>query len=145
VAAAARRGDGRAAAGAGGRARRRVDRLRGVAGLDIERALHGVAGKGELLERMVESFVATYARGAPELAATGQGDDAARWRATSHSVRGALAAIGAFELAGQAQAFEDAIAASAMAGLPLQLQALQLQAQLVALVERLAQAVAAAG
>ena len=42
-------------------------------------------------------------------------------------------------------AFEDAIAASGMSGLPLQLQALQLQAQLVALVERLAQAVAAGG
>ena len=41
--------------------------------------------------------------------------------------------------------FDDAIAASGMSGLPLQLQALQLQAQLVALVERLAQAVAAGG
>jgi signal transduction histidine kinase/CheY-like chemotaxis protein len=123
---------------------RLVDRLRGVAGLDVERGLHGVAGNAELLERMVESFVATYARGAPELAATGEGDDAARWRATSHSVRGALAAIGAWELAQQAQAFEDALAAAdGPPGLPLQLQALQLQAQLVALVERLAQAVAA--
>jgi len=123
---------------------RLVDRLREVAGLDVDRALHGVAGATALLERAVESFVATYARGAPEFAID---SDAAHWRATSHSLRGALAAIGAFALADQALAFEDQLPAAPEAPVSplLAMQALQLHAQLVALVERLAEAVASSG
>jgi signal transduction histidine kinase/CheY-like chemotaxis protein len=120
-----------------------VERLRSVPGVDVDRALRGVAGVAPLLERAVESFVANYGRGASELATAGQGDDVARWKATSHSLRGALAAIGAFELADQAQVFEEQLADAAQPpALTVQLQALQLQARLVALVERLAQVVA---
>ncbi|MET0382479.1 MAG: response regulator [Burkholderiaceae bacterium] len=114
-------------------------RLRGVGGLDVERALRGVGGMASLLERAVESFVKTYAGGCAELAVANQGDDVARWGAACHSLRGALAAIGATDLAAQTHRFEQELRASAEPRQPATqaLGALRLQAQLLGLVASL--------
>jgi len=101
--------------------------------------LHGMGDTPPLLERAIASFVSTYREGDDGLSVTGTPDDIGRWRSACHSLRGALATIGALQLAAQAQRFEEELRTDVEAPLRA-LQALRLQAQLRSLVLQLEEA-----
>jgi len=101
-------------------------RLAGVTGLDGAQALRHVGGHETALQRVLERFTLTYGAGVPALRGGSAGDPgeaAARWRAASHSLRGACASIGATSLVQHLQAFDalppetaiDTLAADALA------------------------------
>ncbi|MFT3953219.1 MAG: response regulator [Piscinibacter sp.] len=108
-------------------------RLRDLPGLDMAQGLRLVGGQVAVLERVVRRFVETYASGLPALA---QSQDAVRWPALLHSLRGAAASIGAQALADAAAALERALLAGETAE-PLAVQARQVHEALQALVARL--------
>jgi len=72
-----------------------LDRLAGVDGLDVDRAMRLTAGHPQLLRRVREAFVEFYREAPPAL-------DAMR----AHSLRGACASIGAVHLASGLLDFE---------------------------------------
>ncbi len=116
-----------------------VERLAGVPGFDVVQVLHGVGGRLPLLERVLARFVATYDQPGPVLtAAPGPGESQA-WGRTSHSLRGACAAVGATALPLQLAAFEARAArADPVSDLPaLREEAQHLNAELQALVAAL--------
>ena len=111
-------------------------------GYDVAHGLHGLGGQIAALERVLRTFVDTYAGGEPALRGTAGADAAqqlARWRGAAHSLRGACATVGAAALQRHLQAFDDGLRAG-VAPPMLAEQALQIDAGLVALVARLAQA-----
>ena len=84
-------------------------RLAGVAGLDGALALRHMGGHETTLMRVLERFTHTYRAGEPALRGAGKGERgeaAARWRAASHSLRGACASIGASSFVQQLQSFD---------------------------------------
>ncbi len=86
------------------------ERLRGVDGLDVERALKNVGGQWTSLERVLRAFVDAYRDGiAPLPEAVGAGD-AVRVRALCHSLRGACLAVGAVRVQQALDAVDAALA-----------------------------------
>jgi CheY-like chemotaxis protein len=116
-----------------------VQRLAEVEGVDAARALANVAGSADLLHRTVKAFVLAYRGGVPAFATQRRGESVARWLEASHSLRGALATVGASPLASELLEFEAELRSSGDVAIDV-LQALRLQAQLLALVQRLEQA-----
>jgi CheY-like chemotaxis protein len=114
-------------------------RLAEVDGIDVARALNGVGGSPELLRRTLKSFVRAYRAGVPVFSAARPGEGVTRWLQASHSLRGALGAIGATALGSELLEFEAELRASGDVATDV-LQALRLQAQLLGLVQRLEEA-----
>ena len=94
-------------------------------GMDVALALRAVAGRHDMLWRLLKRFVEHYGTGLPMLLQTGTADAAAAWARAAHSLQGACGAIGATELQASAHALE---AAAQAATSPAQLNALQAQA-----------------
>ena len=90
------------------------ERLARIPGFDSARALANLGGQLPVLVRILQRFAETYHAGLPELLDTAAGESArvAAWRAACHSVRGALATIGAVALEQQASALEAALKAT---------------------------------
>ncbi|MDT7837106.1 response regulator [Aquabacterium sp. OR-4] len=84
-----------------------AERLLGVAGFDLDLALHHVGGSSEILERMLRRFVASYRGGAPVLGQPPQPDTLPAWRTACHSLRGACGTVGARQLVERLQAVEQ--------------------------------------
>ena len=83
------------------------ERLRAIDNLDVDLALRNLGGGVPALERVLRTFVETYAKGAPELLAVTTSSEIARCRATCHSLRGACAVIGATRLHRAIESFES--------------------------------------
>jgi len=112
------------------------DRLAAVEGFDVDAALRNVGGRIDMLERVLRRFVATYRGGDPGLAQAASVEPNKAWLAACHSLRGACAVLGASLLPPQLAAFEQELRVSS--ALPaLAAQARQMNAELIALVERL--------
>jgi len=90
-----------------------TERLRSIEGFDVARGLANVGGNVQTLERILRRFVQAYRAGDPGLVSSGAAQDLACWRAASHSLRGALATIGATGLLQRMEGFEAALHASA--------------------------------
>ncbi|MFG6485533.1 PAS domain S-box protein [Roseateles sp. BYS78W] len=71
------------------------ERLGGVEGLDLQRALSGVCDRPELLQRVLQRFVEVYGGGVQVLD-----------RAAAHSLRGACASVGLVRLEAELRDFE---------------------------------------
>jgi CheY-like chemotaxis protein len=84
------------------------ERLALIDGFDVAVGLQNVGGQISVLTRVLRRFVNTYRGGLPSLLdATGTEYDAVlAWRSACHSVRGALAAIGAQRLTAEVAALE---------------------------------------
>ncbi len=89
------------------------ERLAHVDGFNLGHALHSVAGRLPMLVRTLSTFVATYRQGEPQLLLPITQGTLLQWRASSHSLRGACATIGATRLQKQLHDFECALDASA--------------------------------
>jgi CheY-like chemotaxis protein len=117
------------------------DRIASVEGIDLNAALRNVAGQMTALARVMRRFVLTYDKGLPAMLDT-SGDPVERnrqWNAACHSVRGALAAIGASDLLQRIAELELALAA----GGPMSVHAergLELHERVLELVHRLGSA-----
>ena len=94
------------------------ERLGELSGIDIDIALKSVAGQMPLLAKVLKRVVLTYSAGAPELI-DHTGSDAEqlrRWSGACHSMRGALASIGATRIAAELAVMESALADAAGSG-----------------------------
>ena len=118
------------------------ERLARVDGFDLTTAMRHLGGNTDLLARVLARFVSSHRQGLPALAAPDQPDPLPAWRAACHGLRGAVGTLGATAMLGQLAPFEQALRQPADAG-ALARQAAALNAQLVALAERLAQAIEA--
>ena len=116
-----------------------LQRLRGVPGLDADRALQTLGGRLSLLQRALEAFAQGYAGGAPPLLRRATEADRAAARACCHSVAGASATVGALSLAERLQHLEGRLALPQPAA-GLAADAAALHAELVGLAARLQQA-----
>jgi PAS domain S-box-containing protein len=88
-----------------------LQRLADVDGFDLERALRNLGGQASIVERVLRSFVRSYAqRSAPDLLAAAAPDPVPRWREQCHSIRGACATIGASDLEAELRRFEQDLA-----------------------------------
>jgi PAS domain S-box-containing protein len=107
-----------ASAAAGGDA---MQRLSVIVGLDTAGALRRLGGRHSIYLPVLQRFAALYG---PQATLWGdtllQGGDPAALARAMHSLRGACAAVGADDLAAQAQALEDACAAGAADNVGLQ-------------------------
>ena len=114
------------------------ERLEAVEGLDVATGLKMVGGQLAVYTRILGRFVETYRRGAPVWLDTSgnEAEGRAQWSAACHSSRGALATIGATELAGKIAELERSLtatstrAANADSGRRLQTQFLTLVAEI---------------
>jgi CheY-like chemotaxis protein len=90
-----------------------LTRLGATAGLDVTSALRNVGGHAPALERVLHLFVENYRDGAPVLLELHADESRARarWSAACHSIRGALATIGATGELRQAEQLQTALAA----------------------------------
>jgi PAS domain S-box-containing protein len=116
-------------------------RLAAVEGYDVAFALHNVGGSVGTLERLLGRFVDTYRIGEPALLELERSADTLRCRDACHSLRGACASIGATDLPGRLQAFEQDLAAFPAGRAPddvLVRRARALHEDLLQLVERIA-------
>lgn len=118
-----------------------AERLGAIEGFDLDDALRHVAGQMPVLARVLSRFAQTYRDGVPELLhAQGPADEVlARWRKVCHSMRGALATVGATALVRDFGAFEAQLA-DAPAPQSLRATAADLHHALMALARALAQA-----
>ncbi|MES2990185.1 MAG: response regulator [Pseudomonadota bacterium] len=84
---------------------------RAIEALDIDVATRHVAGQATALARVLRRFAQTYALGVPFLldASGGPSETRKRWRAACHSIRAALAAIGASALLSDVERLEAAL------------------------------------
>ena len=114
------------------------DRLEGIGEIDLDTALRHVAGQHQVLARVLSRFVSTYGEGLPMLLdETGSdADQAMRWRAVCHSVRGALGIIAASGLIGRINDLERDLAGSPRMA-PLRARGVQLHEGVLSLVEHL--------
>ncbi|MFO1339047.1 MAG: response regulator [Burkholderiaceae bacterium] len=114
-------------------------RLASVDGFDVAQALRNVGGRTASLERLLHSFVRTYANGAPDLLVPPSAAALARWEATCHSLRGACATVGAARLEQGLAALERSLRATGAADRldDGALQARELHGELLDLVEQL--------
>ena len=111
-------------------------RLGGVAGLDVAYAMQCVGGQVAILERILRTFVRTYADGAPALLTTADQNAASKWLAATHSLIGATGAVGARALCEDLRRFEHELGSGRE--LPdLAKRAQQINADLKSFVERL--------
>ena len=111
-------------------------RLAGVPGLDLQQGLRNLGGQLTALTRVLSLFASTYAGGVAAFSAPLGPDSPQRWRAASHSLRGASATVGANQLQAHLLAFDKALAAG-VDTTALAAQARQLDDELRALVARL--------
>ncbi|UXH76525.1 hybrid sensor histidine kinase/response regulator [Roseateles amylovorans] len=107
-----------------------------VPGLDLPQALSAAGGRGDVLRRIVQTFVDTYRHGLADLPLRPDIDWASRWPAMGHSLHGACAAIGAVELDRATLALQHAVTESHEADRLLR-QARELDGALRALCDRL--------
>ena len=86
-------------------------RMASVAEIDFDAALRHVAGQHQVLARVLARFLTTYKDGLPALLDTtgDEAEQATRWRAVCHSVRGALGIIAASSLIEQVTELEKAL------------------------------------
>jgi PAS domain S-box-containing protein len=89
------------------------DRLAGIEGFNLAQALRNVGGRMAMLERALNRFVSTYRGGEPVLLEPAGRATLMRWRALSHSLRGACGTIGASRLQQELHDFECALDADA--------------------------------
>ncbi len=117
------------------------DRLAVLDGLDLQVALQNVGGQVQVLARVLRRFVDTYHYGLPALLDTAdeEREGLLRWRTACHSIRGALATIGAAALAARVTALERALEAGTTRS-ELAPQARQLHQGLLDFVEQLSAA-----
>jgi HPt (histidine-containing phosphotransfer) domain-containing protein len=120
------------------------DRLAGVEGFNLALALRNTGGRVATLERALSRFVATYQGGEPALLEPAGPATLMRWRALSHSLRGACATIGASRLQQELHDFECALDADADLR-ELDERARQLHQRLGQLVARLGEELGGAG
>ena len=116
-----------------------TDRLTGLEGIDVDRALRNMGGQAGMLRRVLDSFVRTYRQGAPGLLPAEADGQVQRWRAACHSLVGACGSVGASALEQALRDFEHTLRGD---GGPATLaqqahQARRLHDELLALVERL--------
>jgi len=96
-----------------------IDRVRAcgpVLAMDVDDALRRVGHRPESLRRIYDSFVQTYAAGVDALSRPPVSVDRAvlvRWKAASHALRGAAAAVGATGLRDALSDFEGRLQAAA--------------------------------
>jgi PAS domain S-box-containing protein len=84
-----------------------LQRLAGVEGFDVERALRNLGGQTSTVERVLRSFVRSYSRqAAPDILQAAASEPVQQWREQCHSIRGACATIGATALEGELRSFE---------------------------------------
>jgi len=83
-----------------------VDRLAAVPGLELSAALQRMAGRQDLLRRVLTQFVRLYGDGLDVLRALAQPGVHAPWREAAHTLRGACAIAGLALLAERLLAFE---------------------------------------
>jgi HPt (histidine-containing phosphotransfer) domain-containing protein len=106
-----------------------------VPGFDVTRALQGLGGQVDMLQRVLERFGLTYGSSSPALTGEPGPGEVEALQQASHALRGACAAIGATSLPHALAQFE---AQAATGDLPaLRSQAEQLNADLQALVAAL--------
>ncbi|MDE2368129.1 MAG: PAS domain S-box protein [Burkholderiales bacterium] len=118
------------------------ERLAGIADLDVAQVMHFVGGRGETLEIVLRSFVRNYGGGAPVLLEPPCAENLDAWRGVCHSTRGACAVVGAPELARELGEIESGVDAGA-AAVHWAARGRALHARFLALVQRVAQALAA--
>jgi len=82
-----------------------MDRLATVSGLDLGGALQRMAGRHDLLCRVLERFVSMYVDGLEALRVPAQPDPYPTWREASHTLRGACAIAGCRSLVDRLLAF----------------------------------------
>ncbi|HEY4068810.1 MAG TPA: PAS domain-containing protein [Burkholderiaceae bacterium] len=113
-------------------------RLAAIDGFDLALSLRSVAGQMTALERVLQRFVDNYRDGATVLVDHDADPHKTRtqWRAACHSLRGALAAIGAVGVLEQLTTFDKTLGASE-ATLDAAPAALTLQQRLLAFVAAL--------
>ena len=111
-------------------------RLAAIDGLEPQQGLRNLGGQMTALVRVLSLFAGTYANGEPAFQAPAGPEAAQRWRAASHSLRGACATVGAEGLLAHLTAFEKALEAGVDLSV-LAIQAGQLDAELKALVAKL--------
>jgi HPt (histidine-containing phosphotransfer) domain-containing protein len=80
-----------------------------VPGLDLGGALQRMAGRHDLLCRVLDRFVSMYADGVEALRVPAQPDPCPSWREVSHTLRGACAIAGCSSLVERLLAFEAAV------------------------------------
>ena len=99
-----------------------------INGLDLALCLRRIGGQPATLVRVLRRLAEVYRDGDPALAAPADDAGIARWRAACHSLRGALAAIGAEPLQQAVQDIENLLAALDQAAADVTLLAPQAQA-----------------
>jgi CheY-like chemotaxis protein/HPt (histidine-containing phosphotransfer) domain-containing protein len=84
-----------------------LDRLAGVAGLELAEVRRLFDGQLPLLERLLRHFTQLYAQGEPAFLHSGADGPPPNWRAVSHSLSGACSSIGCTALAAMLRDFEQ--------------------------------------
>jgi CheY-like chemotaxis protein len=88
-----------------------LQRLAGVEGFDVQRALRYLGGQAATVERVLRSFVRSYSRqAAPDILQAAPEQPVEHWREQCHSIRGACATIGATALESELRSFERELA-----------------------------------
>jgi two-component system sensor histidine kinase/response regulator len=110
-----------------------VDKLSVMPGLELSAALHRMAGRQDLLRRVLTQFVRLYGDGLEVLRAPAQAGAHAPWREAAHTLRGACAIAGLELLAERLLAFElAAVDAGNTAELAQEAQAIDAELRVVA-------------
>ena len=113
-----------------------VARLRRIPGLDVEMALHNVAGRVATLRRAVQAYVGRYGAGCPELLRPAELD---QWREECHAQMGAGPVVGAIQVVQAAQALHRALVVPGASAVALAPQARALNEHILALCAQLKQ------
>jgi signal transduction histidine kinase/CheY-like chemotaxis protein len=113
-----------------------MDRLALIPGLAWNEALQRMAGRHEMLLRVLERFVSEYAEGMPALRTAAEPDPHLAWRQASHTLRGACAIAGLTVLVERLQRFEHA-AGECLDRAALQSEAMAIDDELMASVAEL--------